>query len=139
MLQVPNVLLLCSNDAESSALRETLVQVADLTPVRTLTELRERSTVSPYDALICGWSFHQTRWKDALEVIRIILGDVPVIFLSRSEDVDDWKAVLEAGGFDVLSPPFSKSQTLAVLGQAVESYEARGRYNGNLRTMARAS
>jgi PleD family two-component response regulator len=127
MGQVPNVLLLCGNDAESSAATEILVQVADLTPVRTVTELKERAAASAYDALFCGSSFHQARWKNALEVIRIILGDVPVIFLSPSEDVADWTEVLEAGGFDLLVPPYSKSETRAVLGQAVESYAARGR------------
>jgi CheY-like chemotaxis protein len=98
-------------------------------------ELRETSERSPYDVLFCGWSFHRSRWKDALGVIQMILGDLPVVFLSRSQDEKEWKDVLEAGAFDLLLAPFSKSQALAVLGQAVESQEARGRH-GHLQLVA---
>jgi CheY-like chemotaxis protein len=61
-------------------------------------------------------------------VIQTLLGDLPVVFLSRPEDDKEWKDVLESGGFDLLTAPFTESQTLAVLGQAVESQVARARH-----------
>lgn len=128
MLRLPNVLLLSSAAAETEMAKDLLGEAANLMPVRTLTELKETADRLPYDALFCGRSFHGSRWKDAVSVIQIILGDVPVIFFSLSQDdPEDWKKVLDAGGFDLLLPPYSEFQTRAALGQAVESNKARRR------------
>ena len=132
MLRTPSVLLLSNAEAEADTAVGLFGQAASVTPVRSLSELKEKAGHSPYDALLCGWSFHRRHWKNAVRAIRIILGDLPVIFLSRSVDASQWKEVLDAGGFDLLLPPFSEFQTLAVLGQAVDSWEARRRHNGFL-------
>ena len=139
MLRVPNVFLLSSNDAEVRAVTEALGRDANVVPVRTLTELKAQTADADCHALFCGWSFHKTRWKDSLNVVRILLNDVPVIFLSRPQDAEEWKAVLESGGFDLLLPPYTQLQARAVLGQALESYEARGRHQNNMPGYAMAS
>ena len=124
MLGVPNVLLLGSAETETGAVMDILAEHANLTLVRSLTELKERRAEKEYDALFCGSSFHQARWRDAVQVIRIIVGgDLPVIFLSRTADEKEWMEVFQAGGFDLLALPYNESQTLAALVQAVESHQ----------------
>jgi len=134
MLGGPNVLLLGSAETEAGAVKEFLAQHANLTLVRSLTELKGRRAEREYDALFCGSSFHQAKWKDALQAIRIIVGgDLPVIFLSRTAGEKEWMEVFESGGFDLLAAPYHKSQTLATLGQAVESHQERVSQHRSLR------
>jgi FixJ family two-component response regulator len=67
-------------------------------------------------------------------VIRIIVGgDLPVIFLSRTAGEKEWMEVFESGGFDLLASPYNKSQTLAALGQAVETHQERVSQRRSLR------
>jgi PleD family two-component response regulator len=138
------VLLLDSADKETEAVIETLAQHANLTLVRCLTELNERRAEREYDALFCGSSFHQARWGDAVQVIRIIVGgDLPIIFLSRTAGEKEWMEMFEFGGSDLLTPPYHESQTLATLGQAVESHRSMLRTNRDssptIRTLKQSS
>ena len=134
MLTVPSVLLLDSAETETGTIMDILAQHANLMVVRSLTELKELRAEREYDALFCGSSFHQARWKDAVQAIRIIVGgDLPVIFLSRTAGEKEWMEVFESGGFDLLAAPYHKSQTLATLGQAVESHQERVSQHRSLR------
>ena len=47
--------------------------------------------------------------------------DLPVIVLSRTAGEHEWVAVLEAGAFDLLVPPYRQQALLAVLEQASAS------------------
>ena len=77
-----------------------------------------------YDALLCAWSFHTGTWKDALEEVRKLHSDLPVIILSSSAEEREWLRVLGAGAFDLLVPPFQDRALLAVIEQASASREA---------------
>jgi DNA-binding NtrC family response regulator len=122
MLRVPNVLLLCGSDAEAEALENGLAEHVNLTRIRNLTELKERTDADRYDALFCGWSFHRTRWEDAMAAIRIIVKELPVVFLSQSAGPKEWVEVWAAGGFDLLIIPADQGvQVHAALERIVES------------------
>ena len=59
MLKVPKILLLCSKGGEELRLREILGEHAWVTPIHSLTELREQAQQRQHNALLCGWSFHR--------------------------------------------------------------------------------
>jgi DNA-binding NtrC family response regulator len=135
MLKIPNVLFLCCEEKgraddgflccrESVEVRGVLGEHAALTCVCSLTELEQQSHRRQYDLLLCGWSFHQGQWKDAVGAVRSIAGNLPVVFLSPSDNASQWREVFEAGGFDLLVSPCSKYQTRAVVEQAMESRQA---------------
>lgn len=125
MLRHPNVLLLCSDETRVPALREILTTHAVLTPARDLPELKILLESSCYDALFCAWSFHRGSWNDALLEVRRIHPDLPVIIFSSTAGEQEWARVLEAGGFDLLAPPYQERAVLSALEQATASYEAR--------------
>jgi DNA-binding NtrC family response regulator len=72
-----------------------------------------------------GWSFHKGTWNDALEQVRQRSPNLPVIVFCRSGGEQEWVEVLEAGGFDLLVPPYQKDTVLPVLEHAVVSHDAR--------------
>jgi len=118
-LNLANVLLLCSADAEAELVKEILDECVHLTRVRNLIELTEQTEQSRFDAALVGCSFHQNRYNDAVEAIRIIRGDLPIIFVSWPDDAE-WKQMLEARGFELLLPFCSESEIRAESEQAVE-------------------
>ncbi len=126
MLSQPKVLLIGSDEAELSVLEGILSEHVELHSVRDLLELQgnlERS----YDAVFCGWSFHDATWNEVLEVLQQLNPDLPVIVFSRTGGEREWAEVLEAGAFDLMAPPYRKLPVLAVLEQAIDSYDARRR------------
>ena len=125
MLRNPNVLLLCSDETRALALREILSEHAVLTPAGNLSELTVLLESSCYDALFCAWSFHRGTWNDALLEARRLHPDLPVIIFSSTAGEQEWLRVLEAGGFDLLAPPYQERAVLSALEQATASYEAR--------------
>jgi two-component system nitrogen regulation response regulator NtrX len=121
----PKVLLICSDQLESRALEGILSEHVNLQSVGDITELRTKLDGKDYDAIFCGWSFHRGMWNEALADIQQRDPNLPVIIFSRHGGEREWVEVLEAGAFDLLVPPFGKLAVLAVLEQAVDSYEAR--------------
>ena len=139
MLTWPKVLLLNSDDAESTKWQEMFREYASLERVRDLDELHATLRSDNYDALFCGWRFEAGTWHEALEEVRQNCPDMPVIVFSSTADEREWIEVLEAGGFDLLATPYHKRTVLPVLEQAVLSYEARRFHNTASITAVRAS
>jgi DNA-binding NtrC family response regulator len=71
------------------------------------------------------WSFEWSLRSEVLEQVQEKCPSLPVIIFCRMGSEKEWVEVLEAGGFDLLVPPYRKSTVLSVLEHAVASYEAR--------------
>ena len=125
MLTWPKVLLLSSDDGESSDWQELFREHAAMTRVRDLNELRVSLGQESYDALFCGWTFRSGTWNQALQHVQERCPDMPVVVFSRTGDEREWVRTLEAGAFDFLVSPYQRRTVLPVLEQAVTSYEAR--------------
>ena len=125
MLGYPKVLLLSSEDAEARGWAELLREYADIRRLKNLNDLQSALERDDYDALFCGWSFHEGRWKDALERAQQRSPNLPVIIFSGIGGEQEWIQVLESGGFDLLVAPYKTRNVLSVLEQAVASSDAR--------------
>ena len=51
--------------------------------------------------------------------------DLPVVVFSATGGEQEWVRVLEAGAFDLLVAPYQKQTVIAILEQAVATYQAR--------------
>jgi DNA-binding NtrC family response regulator len=124
-VQQQKVLLLSTEGADSAALQQILREHVALQKVENLLELPRDLEGGNYDAVFCGWSFNKGTWKDALRQVHQRRPDLPVVIFYKSGDEQEWIEVLEAGGFDLLVPPYRQSTVLAVLEHAVASHSAR--------------
>lgn len=136
MLTQPKVLMLSSEAAESSALYQLLSEHVILQSVKDLPGLVTALESHDYDAILCGWSFHQGCWNHALEWVQQWRPELPVIIFSGQAGEREWLEVLEAGGFDLLNAPYMKSTVLPTLEHAVISYEARRLHRSSRLTSA---
>ena len=124
-MQHPKVLLLSTDETESTSMQQTLSEHVVLRKVGNLLEFESELKGTNYDAVLCGWSFHKGTWNDALQQVRKRKPDLPVIIFCRSGGEQEWVEVLEAGGFDLLVSPYQKNTVLPVLEHAVASHDAR--------------
>lgn len=138
MLRSPRVLLLSTDDTETTLLQDLLQEHAIVTAAGSLTELDAPLRSNRYDALFCAWSFQRGTWKEAVANIQESHPSLPVIVLSSSPQNREWAEVLEAGAFDLLVPPYEKKAVLAALEQAVESRDALARWRIDPVLQARA-
>jgi DNA-binding NtrC family response regulator len=125
MSDQPTVLVISSDEAELSVLVQVLSEHAVLHSVRELGHVEGMLKDVGYDAVFCGWSVHGGTWYEALGQVQLRDPDLPVVVICRTAGEREWIDVLDAGGFDLLVPPFEKFAVLAVLEQAVGSYEVR--------------
>ena len=131
MVTCAKVLLISSDEMETSVLEGILSEHVALKSVRDLSELRtvlEEEDIG-YDALFCGWSFHRGTWKEALKQVQQRCPNLPVIIFSHSAGEREWLEVMEAGGFDLLTGPYLKHHVLPLVEHAVVSHEARRLHN----------
>jgi CheY-like chemotaxis protein len=124
-LKIPNVLLLCNNCSQMGGLDDVLMQHAAVTSATDLSEAVAHLENSSYDAFLCCWSFHLGTWQEALREAQRLRPDLPVIVFSATAGERQWASVLEAGGFDLLMPPYVPSVVLPSLEHAVATHEAR--------------
>ena len=139
MLCDPKVLLLSSDEAETSIWEEIFREHAILKSVKNLSELQSNLEGGSYDAVFCGWSFHQGSWHEALEQFQQRCPNLPVIVFCREGGEKEWLEALGAGAFDLLVAPYLKCNVLPVLEHAVASHEARRLHNGTLYQGAKAN
>src|SRR4029077_13857302 len=90
-----------------------------------LQELEVALENGSYDAIFCGWSFHKGVRDAVLQMMWQRSPDLPVIVFCGTGGEQEWIEVLEAGGFDLLVPPYQESTVLPVLEHAIVSHEAR--------------
>ena len=99
MLFDPRILLLSSDEAETSVWEEILREHAILKSVKNLSELQSTLEGDSYDAMFCGWSFHQGSWQEALEQIQqrcpslpvIVFGNYPLTTSRESDTLFAWQ------------------------------------------------
>ena len=125
MISHPSILLLSSDETETTVLEGILSEHVLLRRVQNLSELQATLEGGRYDAVFCGWSFHQGTWNDALGQVRQRCPDLPVIIFCRLGGEIEWVEALEAGAFDLLVAPYQKRKVLPLLEHAVASYEGR--------------
>ena len=121
----PNILLLATDDSESTSLQRALNEYVALRKLGDVRELEGELKAGNYDAVLCGWSFHWGRWSDVLLQVQDRCPDVPVIVFNRAGGEREWLDVLNAGGFDLLVPPYDRRSVLSVVEHAIASHSAR--------------
>ena len=114
----PKVLLLGSGP-EASLLAEILAPFAVVTRLEKIPEAFKPLEGENYNALFCPWEFPEGTWRTVLEEVQNRGLDVPVIVFCHWGGEREWTEVLEAGAFDLLVPPYSSYQMLAVLEHAL--------------------
>ncbi len=119
------ILLLSSNEADTVRLEDTLGKHAILVTARNLEHVWDRLEDSHYDALLCGWTFENGTWKEALKEVRQRSPELPIIVLSPRVREQEWLEVVEAGAFDLLAAPYGEYSILSMAEHAVASREAR--------------
>ena len=130
MMQSPNVVFLSTKEPENAVLQRILDEYAIVTPVNGLTELLSVLERNDCDAVFCGWSFQAGTWSTALERLRDLCPDLPVIVFCPIGGEQEWTEVLDAGAFDLLSLPYRRDTVIPMLEHAVASRAARKRWSG---------
>jgi CheY-like chemotaxis protein len=74
-----------------------------------------------FDAILCDWCFQGGTWRNALELIHSRTPQLPVIVVCRTGGELEWTQVLAAGGFDMITAPFSTVDILSVLTHAASA------------------
>lgn len=118
--QYSNVFLVGSSE-DLTPLEEVLTRNAAVTKAKTTHEAIEQLGKSDCDVLFCLNEMADGSWRDLLREIQKQRLRVPVVVADRTGNMEEWIEVLEAGGFDLLAPPYGDKQILAVLEHASES------------------
>ena len=122
------VLVVSSDEKETTLLQEVLAPHAILTFAKRLPEFKILLHSCTYDIVLCDWSFALGTWKDVLREVKEEHSAVPVIVFSRTAGEGEWIDVLNAGAFDLLAqPPRHQHLLLGVFEQAVASTRAQAR------------
>jgi CheY-like chemotaxis protein len=74
-----------------------------------------------FDAFLCDWCYQGGTWKEALERIHRRAPHLPMLVICRTGEEEEWLQVLKAGGFDMLTAPFTAESVLFALMNAVAS------------------
>ena len=125
VLRVPKVLVLMCDTDQRAILQKVLEPHADLTCAYTPEEMSEQLERASYDAVFCARSLSMGSWREVLEKVRQFYPHLLVIIVSRTADEKEWLEVLEAGAFDLLSPPYYERVLLSMLEHAMVSHDAR--------------
>ena len=108
-------------DPDGFDVAKILTRFSFVTRVPTIQDAFSIAEEDAYDAVVCPWEFPGGTWRDVLEKVGEMRLQIPVIVLSRCGGETQWVEVLEAGAFDLLVPPFTNYQVLAVLEHALAS------------------
>jgi len=84
-----------------------------------LAALRRR----PVDVVICERSIDGGDWRMLLDAVQAIPESPALIVTARTADEALWAEVLNEGGFDVLSQPLEREETLRVISAAARRGE----------------
>lgn len=118
------VLLLAGSDPAIAAVEQALEPRTDLTVVSDLPDVLRELAHGQTEVLFCDWRFPAGTWRDVLDVVQFHYPELPVIVVSRCGDEWQWREVLDAGGFDLVTT-HSELAVLSVLEHAAASRDAR--------------
>jgi len=125
---IPKVLFIGS-DSDGAGAAEILEQFASVTRVLTVPTALPTEKTEAYDAVFCDWDCADGTWRDVLLKLKELNLQIPLIVLSRCGCEKEWVEVLEAGAFDFLVPPYTSTQILGVLEQALASTQPRAAHS----------
>jgi DNA-binding NtrC family response regulator len=111
--------LVLGSDPDASFLAETLAPFAAVTRLEKIPKVFNLLEGEDYDAVFCPWESPEGTWRTVLEEVQNRGLEVPVIVFCHCGGEREWTEVLEAGAFDLLVPPYSAHETLAVLERAL--------------------
>ncbi|HWP84353.1 MAG TPA: response regulator [Terriglobia bacterium] len=120
MYAKPNVLLVGGEGADAAELEAILRKHANLFRADPPQDLKKILEQDWYDAAFCEWAVRNT----VLLQVREKCSHLPVVVFYRTGGEREWVEVLQAGGFDLLVPPYREKTVLATLEQAVASHQA---------------
>lgn len=120
--------LLLSSESGCKCLIEAMNQVAIVTKVGSFCSAVELMKAGNYDALICDWEFDDGNWEMALRKLREQHQQIPFIVFHHCGGEPEWVEVLQAGAFDLLTPPYTGRQILALLEHAGAPSAVHGCY-----------
>jgi len=123
LLAERKILLLSSDQSETDTFKSILSEPLGIRCVGDLLELQSILQDSSYDAVLCGWSFQDGTWNDALGKIQQSCPAMPVIIFCKTGGEREWIEVLDAGAFDLLIAPYQRATVLTVLEHAVAAYQ----------------
>ncbi len=121
MTQTSPKVLFVGSDADDGHVAEILTRFAAVTRVPRIQDALSAAKENPYDAVFCPWEFAGGTWREVLQKAQKLGPPIPVIVLSRWAGEKQWVEVLQAGAFDLLVPPYTHYQILAVLEHALAS------------------
>jgi DNA-binding NtrC family response regulator len=119
------VLLICDNHQKPRGLDPILQEYCDLTRVSEPQNLQRQIDRGRFDVVFCAWDFGCGTWNAVLRVLQSKMPETPVVVFSQIAGEEEWLEVLEAGGFDLLTAPFRRTDVVSVLEHAASSYEGR--------------
>ena len=126
MRSAATVLFVSGNPAETSVFERILGENMVLRRVENLAELKTvMANGDDCDAVLCGFSFRQGEWKDALRYVLQGSPDFPLVISRRMGAEREWVEVIGAGAFELLPIPHAEGSVLMHLEEAVASYETR--------------
>jgi DNA-binding NtrC family response regulator len=118
-METKSKVLLLGSGPEASLLAEFLAPFAVVTRLEKVPKAFKPLEGENYNALFCPWEFPEGTWRTVLEEVQNRGLEVPVIVFCHCGGEREWTEVLEAGAFDLLVPPYSSYQMLAVLEHAL--------------------
>lgn len=125
MNEVTKIILLGPDETGNGILRRLLAKHATVRCARNLPEVLTLLKTESYDVLFCNWFFDRSTWRQALEEVHKRFPGLPTIVVYHSAEESDWIEVLNAGGFDLLAPPYDDRLVADVLEHAAMSREAQ--------------
>jgi len=113
MLTEARVLLITRTEAECRNLERVLGEHVVLRTAWDLGDLEAQLQADNYDAVFCGWSFHQGSWEVALERIESASLRYPVVVFCRPDGEEECREAAQTGSLDSLASPFQHSEEAA--------------------------
>ncbi len=122
---IRKVLLLAGSDPGTVLLKEILAKHAELSSASDIPEMLSLLAQDGCDVLFCDWRFPMGSWRDAVEAIQNWNPELPVIVICRTGKEREWREVIEAGAFDLVTEFYPERAVLSVLEHALASRDGR--------------
>ena len=119
------VLLLSGSDPGTILLQEILAKHVDIASASDIPEMLSLLAEETCDVLFCDWRFALGTWRDVVEGIQVQYPELPVIVVYRTGGEREWREVLEANAFDLLTEPYCERAVLTVLEHALVTRDGR--------------
>jgi DNA-binding NtrC family response regulator len=110
----PKVLLL-GYDVDSGDLYQKLAVHAAVTEAPGIEPALALLKSQDIDAVFCPWRMPDGTWRELLAKLKQLHLEVPVVVVCHCGGECEWIEVLNAGGFDLIAPPYDSYQLGALL------------------------